>query len=204
MAKKDNRVDQYIAKSPDYAKPILMHIRDLVHKTCPDIQETIKWGMPSFDYKGPFFSMAAFKNHAVFGFWKAALMKDPVLMQNAKSESAMGHSGKLTSLKDLPSDKKMIAYLKEAMKLNDDGIKLPPRKPTVKKDIVVPDYMAKALGKNKKAQTTFDIFSPSHKREYIEWITEAKTEETRDKRIATMLEWLEEGKSRNWKYMRKK
>jgi uncharacterized protein YdeI (YjbR/CyaY-like superfamily) len=203
MAKKDNRVDQYIAKSPEYAKPILMHIRDLVHKTCPDIQETIKWGMPSFDYKGPFFSMAAFKNHAVFGFWKASLMKDPVLMENAKSESAMGHSGKLTSLKDLSSDKTMIAYLKEAMKLNDDGIKLPPRKPTAKKDIVVPDYMTKALAKNKKAQTAFDIFSPSHKREYIEWITEAKTEETRDKRIAMMLEWLDEGKSRNWKYMKK-
>jgi uncharacterized protein YdeI (YjbR/CyaY-like superfamily) len=147
--------------------------------------------------------MAAFKNHAVFGFWKASLMKDPVLMENAKSESAMGHSGKLTSLKDLPSDKTMIAYLKEAMKLNDDGIKLPPRKPTAKKDIVVPDYMTKALAKNKKAQTAFDIFSPSHKREYIEWITEAKTEETRDKRIAMMLEWLDEGKSRNWKYMKK-
>ena len=147
--------------------------------------------------------MAAFKNHAVFRFWKASLMKDPVLMDNAKSESAMGHSGQLTSMKDLPSDKKMIAYFKEAKKLNDNGIKLPPQKKTVKKDIVVPDYMMKAIKENTKALAVFDAFSPSHKNEYIEWVTEAKTAATREKRMATMMEWLVEGKSRNWKYMRK-
>ena len=203
MSKKDNHIDQYIAKSSEYAKPILMHLRDLVHKACPDVEETIKWGMPSFDYKGPYFGMAAFKKHAVFGFWKASLMKDPVLMDNAKSERAMGHSGQLTSMKDLPSDKKMIGYLKEAKKLNDDGVKLPPRKKTVKKDIVVPDYMMKAIKENTKALAVFDAFSPSHKNEYIEWVTEAKTDATREKRTATMIEWLVEGKSRNWKYMRK-
>src|SRR3989339_1231974 len=128
MGKKDPRVDAYIAKSQEFAKPILEHLRALVHKACPGVEETIKWGFASFDYKGPYCSMAAFKQHCVFGFWKAALMKDPVLMSNAKSETAMGHMGRITSLKDLPSDKVLISYLKEAAKLNDDGVKLPKKK----------------------------------------------------------------------------
>jgi uncharacterized protein YdeI (YjbR/CyaY-like superfamily) len=204
MAKKDKRIDEYIKKAQPFAQPILKHIRELVHETCPDVQETIKWGMPSFDYKGPFFGMAAFKQHAAFGFWKAALMKDPALMANAQSEAAMGHGGKITSLKDLPSDKKMIAYLEEAMELNDQGIKVPKPKREPKKEIPVPADVKKALAKNKKVSENFEKFSPSHRREYLEWIIEAKTEETREKRMATMLEWVAEGKSRNWKYERKK
>ncbi|NJD23222.1 MAG: hypothetical protein FIA82_11230 [Melioribacter sp.] len=201
MGKKDLRVDAYIAKSQDFAKPILKHLRELVHKACPDVEETIKWSFASFDYKGPFCSMAAFKQHCVFGFWKAALMKDPVLMSNAKSETAMGHLGRITSLKDLPSDKTLISYLKEAAKLNADGVKLPKKKiSSEKKVIVVPNYFSKELKKNQKANETFNNFSYSHKKEYVEWITEAKTEETRNKRIATTLEWLAEGKARNWKY----
>jgi uncharacterized protein YdeI (YjbR/CyaY-like superfamily) len=203
MAKKDPRIDAYIAKAQPFARPILKHIRKLVHEACPNVQETIKWGMPSFDYKGPYFSMAAFKQHAVFGFWKAALMSDPVLMDNAQSESAMGHSGRITSLKDLPSDKKMIAYLEEAMELNDKDIKLPRPKREPKGEVVVPPIVTNALKKNKKSREIFEKFSPSHKREYIEWITEAKTEATRDKRLATALEWISEGKPRNWKYMKK-
>jgi uncharacterized protein YdeI (YjbR/CyaY-like superfamily) len=203
MAKKDPRIDAYIAKAQPFARPILKHIRKLVHEACPNVEETIKWGMPSFDYKGPYFSMAAFKQHAVFGFWKAALMSDPILMDNAQSESAMGHSGRVTSLKDLPSDKKMIAYLEEAMELNDKGIKVPRPKREPKGEIVVPEIITKALKKNKPALEGFERFSPSHKREYIEWITEAKTDATRDKRLATALEWIAEGKSRNWKYMKK-
>lgn len=203
MAKKDPRIDAYIAKAQPFAKPILKHIRKLVHEACPKVEETIKWGMPSFDYKGPYFSMASFKQHAVFGFWKAALMSDPVLMDNARTESAMGHSGRLTSLKDLPSDKKMISYFEEAMELNDRDIKLPRPKRESKPEAVVPPALATALKKNKKAREVFDKFPPSHRREYIEWITEAKTEATRDKRIATTLEWLSEGKPRNWKYMKK-
>lgn len=120
----DRRVDEYIDKSADFAKPILIHLRQLVHKTCPDVQETIKWGFPVFEYKGPMCHMASFKHHCAFGFWKAALIKDKSLLDNAKSESAMGHLGKLTSLKDLPSDKKIIANIKEAMKLNDGGLKV--------------------------------------------------------------------------------
>ena len=205
MAKKDPRIDLYISKSAEFAKPILKHLRELIHTTCPDVQETIKWGFASFNYKGPVCSMASFKQHCAFGFWKASLMKDKTLVKNAKSESAMGHYGKITSLKDLPSDKKIIAHIKEAMMLNEKGIKLPPRKVTTeKKEIVVPVYFLKHLKKSKKAFTTFNNFSPSHKREYVEWITEAKTDETKNRRIATAIEWMSEGKSRNWKYIKNK
>ncbi|HMN23276.1 MAG TPA: YdeI/OmpD-associated family protein [Ignavibacteriaceae bacterium] len=204
MAQKDSRIDLYISKSADFAKPILIHLRELVHSACPDVQETIKWGFASFDYKGPMCSMAAFKKHCSFGFWKASLMKDKTLIANAESETAMGHYGKITSLEDLPSDKKIIAHIKNAMMLNEKGIKIPPKKLTsTKKEIVVPDYFIKQLIKNKKAFTTFENFSPSHKREYVEWIIEAKTDETKNRRIQTAIEWLSESKPRNWKYMKK-
>ena len=148
--------------------------------------------------------MASFKKHCSFGFWKASLMKDKTLIANAESETAMGHYGKITSLKDLPSDKKIIAHIKDAMMLNEKGIKLPKRKATTaKKDIVVPDYFLKQLKKNKKAFTTFEKFSPSHKREYVEWITEAKSDETKNRRMKTAIVWMVEGKSRNWKYIKK-
>jgi uncharacterized protein YdeI (YjbR/CyaY-like superfamily) len=202
MLTKEAKVDLYISKSADFAKPILIHFRKLVHTACPEIEEKIKWGFPHFDYKGMMCSMAAFKKHCAITFWKAPLMKDKILMANAESESAMGHFGKITSLKDLPSDKKIIGYIKEAIKLNDEGIKLPVKKtPAVSnKKVKVPEYFLNQLKKKKKAFTTFNNFSPSHKREYIEWITEAKTEATRNKRMKTAIEWLSEGKSRNWKY----
>ena len=144
---------------------------------------------------------AAFKQHAVFGFWKAALMKDPVLIENAKSETSMGHLGKLTSLKDLPADKKMIAWIKEAMLLTDKGIKLPAKpKSTERAELIIPDYFTKELAKNKIARKVFEAFSYSHKKEYLEWITEAKTEITRNKRILSAIEMMAENKSLNWKY----
>ena len=205
MAKKEKAIDAYISKSADFAKPILNHIRELVHKTCPGVEEKMKWSFPHFDYKGEMMcSMAAFKQHAVFGFWKASLMKDPVLVETAKSEVAMGHLGRLTSVKDLPPDKKMIAWIKEAMLLNDKGIKLAAKpKAADKKELIIPDYFIKALAKNKKAKQVFEGFAYSHKKEYVQWITEAKTEDTKKKRMATALEWLREGKNRNWKYERK-
>ena len=205
MGRKDHRVDNYIAKSSDFAKPILNHFRNLVHQACPETEEKIKWGFPHFDYKGMMCSMAAFKHHCAFTFWKAALMKDKKLIENAKSESAMGHLGRITSLRDLPSDRKIISYIMEAKKLNDDGVKLP-AKPISKqsREVVVSEYFLKILKKNKIAQKTFEKFSASHKREYIDWITEAKTEATRNKRISTTIEWLSEGKSRNWKYKEKR
>jgi uncharacterized protein YdeI (YjbR/CyaY-like superfamily) len=145
-------------------------------------------------------SMAAFKQHCAFGFWKASLMKDPILVENAKSESAMGHLGRISSLKDLPPDKKIIGYIKEAMTLTDKGIKLPAKAKAEKKDLDVPDYFLAALNKNKKAKLTFDNYAYSHKKEYLEWVTEAKTEATRNKRLETAMEWMAEGKSRHWKY----
>ena len=149
-------------------------------------------------------SMAAFKQHAVFGFWKASLMKDPVLLETARSEVAMGHLGRITSLKDLPADKKLIAWIKEAMELNDKGIKLV-AKPisTEKKDLIVPDYFSRILLKVKKAKQVFDAFPYSHKKEYIEWIIEAKSEETRNKRMSSAIEMMAQGKSKNWKYAKK-
>ena len=205
MATKEKKIDAYIAKSADFAKPILNHIRELVHKTCPSVEEKMKWSMPFFDYKGEMLChMASFKQHAVMGFWKASLMKDAVLMENAKSETAMGHLGRITSLKDMPSDKKITGWIKEAMELNDKGIKLPAKpKPAAGKEIAIPDYFTKALDKNKKAKQVFENFAYSHKKEYLMWITEAKTEETRNKRMATALEWMAEGKSRLWKYEKK-
>ena len=205
MARKEKVIDVYIAKSADFAKPILIHIRELVHKSCPEVEEKMKWSFPHFDYKDEMMcSMAAFKQHCAFGFWKASLMKDPVLVENARSESAMGHLGRITSVKDLPSDKKIISWIKEAMKLNDQGIKLPSKiKTPIKKELEVPGELIKALSKNKKAQQVFEAFAYSHRKEYIQWICDAKTDETRNKRIATAIEWIAEGKGRNWKYERK-
>jgi uncharacterized protein YdeI (YjbR/CyaY-like superfamily) len=204
MGKKDKRVDDYIARSADFAKPILNHIRQLVHTACPHVEETIKWSFPNFNYKGIFCSMAAFKEHCSFGFWKAAIMKDSQKLK-ANQEDAMGHLGKIKSLADLPSDKILISYIKEAARLNEEGVKLPPRKKsTEKKELVIPEYFTKTLSKNKTAFKIFEGFSPSHKREYVEWLTDAKTEDTRNKRMAKALEQIAEGKGRNWKYERPK
>lgn len=209
---KNPEVDAFIAKSADFAKPILEHFRVLVHELCPDVQEKIKWGFPHFDYKdSPMCHMAAFKNHCAIGFWKAALMgASDKLIEKAKTEEAMGHLGKISSLKDLPKDKVLASYIKGAMKLNDKGIKLSAKnnpknklKPSQKIELEVPDYFKKALSKNKKAQKTFEEFSNSNKKEYLTWITEAKTETTRISRLETAIVWMSEGKIRNWKYLKK-
>ncbi len=200
MNKQDPRIDAYIAKAAPFAQAILQHIRKLVHKACPDITETMKWSFPHFEYKGVVCSMAAFKQHCAFGFWKASIMKDPNKIMQIKDRGAMGHFDRITTVKDLPADKIMIAYIKEAVQLNENGIKLPAKTKTTQKEIVVPADIIAALKKNSKAKKVFEAFSPSHQKEYIEWITEAKTDPTRIKRLNTMLEWLEEGKDRNWKY----
>jgi uncharacterized protein YdeI (YjbR/CyaY-like superfamily) len=203
MGKKDKSIDSYISKSADFAKPILNHLRDLVHKVCSDVEEGMKWSFPHFNYSGAILcSMASFKEHCSFGFWKATLMKDPDKLLNKVGETSMGSFGKLKSLKDLPSDKLITKYIKEAMRLNEEDIKVEKAKPLAKKDLKIPAYLTNSLKKNKKAWSTFDGFSPSHKREYVEWIVEAKTEETRQRRIGQAIEWLSEGKARNWKYMK--
>ncbi len=203
MGKKDARVDAYIAKSADFAIPVLHHLRELVHKACPHVEETMKWSFPHFDYKGIMCSMAAFKQHCSFGFWKTALMKDAEKMLENRND-AMGSLGRIKSLKDLPSDKIIMSYIKEAMKLNDDEIKVARKpKPTEKKELIIPKYFADAVKKNKKASATFESFSYTNKKDYVEWITEAKTEETRNKRLTQAIEWLTEGKTRHWKYAMK-
>jgi uncharacterized protein YdeI (YjbR/CyaY-like superfamily) len=205
MGTKDKRIDAYIEKSQPFAKPILKHLRKLVHQACPEVEETIKWSFASFDYKGPLCSMAAFKEHAVFGFWKYKLLKDPKNYLGARSNeggAAMGNLGRIASIKDLPPDKAIIDFINQAKKLNDEGVKLPSKPKKPKAELVIPDYFIKALKKNKSASKNFETFSYSKKKEYVQWITEAKTAETREKRMSTALEWIAEGKSRNWKYER--
>jgi uncharacterized protein YdeI (YjbR/CyaY-like superfamily) len=197
MATKDPRVDAYIAKAKPFAQPILKRIREAVHAGCPDVVETIKWGVPAFEYKGPMCGMAAFKAHCLMGFWKGTLVKS---MPKDRVTQAGGGWGRFESVDDLPDKKLMIRMVKEAAALNDAGIKVPRAMKAAKPPLKAPGYMLAAIKKNKKAQAEYQAFSPSHQREYIEWITEAKTDETRDRRLATAIEWMAEGKSRNWKY----
>jgi uncharacterized protein YdeI (YjbR/CyaY-like superfamily) len=199
MAKRDPRIDDYIAKAPEFARPILTHLREVVHAACPEVEETMKWSRPHFEYKGLLCGMSAFKEHCAFGFWKGSL----IVEGGNESDDGMGQFGRITKLSDLPSKKVLSGYVKKATKLNEDGVKSPTRaKPkTPKPDPVVPADLAAALTANPAARATFEKFSPSHKREYIEWITEAKTEATRNRRIETTIQWLAEGKPRNWKYM---
>ncbi len=200
----DDRFDVYIGKSADFAKPILNHIRNIVHQACPDIKETIKWGFPNFDYKGIVCNMASFKNHCSFGFWKSSLLHDPHNLLKDNVKNAMGQFGRITSIADLPPDEIIIEYIKNAVQLNEDGVKVKPKRvETPKTPIETPPYFTKALSENSEAKTYFESMSNSHKREYLEWIKEAKTEETRLKRMATSIEWLSEGKSLNWKYQKK-
>lgn len=195
---KDKRVDAYIAKSAGFAQPILREVRHIVHQACPEVEETMKWSFPHFDYKGMLCSMAAFKEHCAFGFWKSTLVLDSA---DNKSKDAMGQFGRITSVKELPSRRVLIGYIQKAMALNDQGIKVARAKPGgEKKELVVPGYFLSVLKRNKKALATFNGFPYSKKKDYVTWVSEAKTEETRNKRLATSVEWLAEGKSRNWKY----
>jgi hypothetical protein len=196
MGKKDPRVDAYIEKAQPFARPILKHIRKAVHAGCPDVEETLKWGVPSFEYKGLLCGMAAFKQHIRFGFWKSQLLES-----TGRHGDALAQFGLVKSMDDVPSEKELIALVKLAAELNDQGIKPPRAKIAPKPPLKMPSYFAAALAKNKKAHANFEAFSPSHKREYIEWITDAKQEATRERRVATAIEWIAEGKARNWKYM---
>jgi hypothetical protein len=198
MPTTDPRIDAYIAKSAEFARPILTHLRAVVHEGCPDVQETMKWSMPFFEHHGPLCNMSAFKAHVGFGFWKGALL---VGRGSGDDERAMGQFGRITSLKDLPPKKELVALVKKAAKLNDEGVKVP-RKPAKRAELPVPAELAAALAKNRKARAIFDAFPPSHRREYNDWVGEAKREETRAARAAQAIEWIAEGKSRNWKYQR--
>jgi uncharacterized protein YdeI (YjbR/CyaY-like superfamily) len=197
MGTRDPRIDAYIESSADFAQPILRHLRELVHQGCPEVEEGWKWSFPHFLYKGMLCSMASFKQHCAFGFWKGSLILD----EQGKSTDAMGQFGKLSRLQDLPPDAEMLGYIREAVRLNDEGVKVvKAAKPVEKKPLVVPDDLERALDADPDARRTFDNFSPSKRKDYIEWITEAKSEATRLKRLQQAIEWLSEGKARNWKY----
>jgi uncharacterized protein YdeI (YjbR/CyaY-like superfamily) len=202
MGAHDRRLDAYIAKAAEFAQPILDHIRELVHKGCPEVQEQIKWGMPYFTYKGMMCHMAAFKSHCAMGFWKSSLLPDPEdLLERRKEKTAMGQLGRIQSLKDLPPDSVIIAYVKSAATLNESGTKRPrtstPRPP---QNVRPPTYFKAALKKRRGALEAFEGFSASQKRDYVQWLTEAKTAETRQRRLDTAVQWIAGGKTRNWKY----
>ena len=198
MGTRNERVDAYIARSSEFARPILEHVREVVHAACPEVEEAMKWSFPCFLYKGMLCSMAAFKEHCSFGFWKGEL----IVEKDSETERGMGDFGRLTKVADLPSKKALTGYIKKAMALNDEGVKAPSRmKPKgPPKPVVVPDDLASALKANAKALATFEKFPPGQRREYVDWLTEAKTQATRSKRLATAVEWMAEGKKRNWKY----
>jgi hypothetical protein len=210
MSTRDPRVDAYIAKAAPFARPILKHLRAVVHETCPGVEEAMKWSFPHFLYKGMFCSMAAFTRHCAFTFWKGDLLFGP---RKGGAERGMGHLGRITAFADLPSKRTLAGYLRKAMRLNDEGAKprwlerrgakraATPRRGA--RRVTVPADLAAALRKNAKARAAFAKFPPSHRREYVEWITGATREETRARRLATAVAWIAEGKSQNWRYERK-
>jgi uncharacterized protein YdeI (YjbR/CyaY-like superfamily) len=199
MPARDKRIDAFIAKAQPFAKPILTHIRDLVHAVCPDVEESIKWGMPAFSYHGTLLIVGAFREHVAVNFWKGkSIFGDD---KPAQEREGMGSLGKIHSLDELPNDRLFKSYLKKAVEYNVEHEKSPLKVARKRKpDLAVPPYLSAALLKNKKAGAGFDGLTPGKRREYIEWLEEAKTEATRDKRLEQTLEWVAEGKSRNWKY----
>ncbi len=206
MSKKDIRVDNYIKNANDFAKPILNHLRKLIHQTCTNVLETIKWGFPHFEYNGILCSFASFKSHCSFYFWKVNLINDTHKILNLVGKTSMGCFGKLEKLSDLPKNEIIVAYIKQAMKLNENGVKPisdSNKNKKEKKELEIPKYFLDTINKNKIAFKTFENFSYSHKKEYVEWIVEAKTEITKEKRMKTAIEWIAEGKQRNWKYLKK-
>ena len=198
---KSRAVDEYISNAADFAQPILKRLRNLMHKACPKIEETIKWGVPHFEYKGMVAGMAAFKRHASFGFWNRRLLADPDGLFKPPAKLGMG-GRRIESMADLPSDAVLIRYMKAAVALNEQGIREPraahPRKPPPR----APSDLVAALRKNARAKATYEGFSNTKRRDYVEWITEAKQAQTRKQRLATAVEWMAEGKARNWKYER--
>ncbi len=199
MGSRDKRIDAYIEKSAEFARPILEHLRAIVHDACPDVEETMKWSFPHFMHHGILCSMASFKQHCAFGFWKAKQMGE----LSGNPDTAMGDFGRITKIKDLPTKSELKRLIKQAMTLNTEPVPAAAPKPkrAAKPELLAPEAFLKALNKSKKAKTTFDNFSPSHRREYVEWILEAKREETAKKRIEASIEMLSEGKPRHWKYI---
>ncbi len=196
----DPRVDDYIAKSAPFARPILRRIRSVVHAGCPEVEETMKWSFPHFMHHGILCSMASFKEHCAFGFWKEELMTGA----QSRNGAVPPQFGRVTSVKDLPSRAAFLQLVKEAVRLNEEGVKptTAPQAPDRSRSVRAPADLLAALRNNPDARSAYEEMSPSHKREYIEWITEAKRDETRKQRVAAAVEWMAEGRIRNWKYVR--
>jgi len=204
MEQYDARVDVFIERSAAFAQPILKHIRALVHQTSPLIMETIKWNAPFFDYKGSVCHMNAFKEHVGLGFWNSGALFDPGgFLKRGEEKDSVGNFGRITSISDLPDDDIMMEFIRQAMAINETSPKISVVKkatPAVKQELIVPDYFEAALNAHLKAKEIFENFSYSHKKEYLTWIIDAKTDATRQKRMAQAIEMMEEGKSRHWKY----
>ena len=200
MSNRDERIDSYIENAQPFAQPILEHYRETVHEACPEVEEGIKWKYPHFMYKGKILTaMCAFKKHCGMGFWLESEMKTVREYTKDREKNGMFTLGKIEKLEDLPSKAKLIAAIKEAMELTDIGVTLKKAEPA-KTALPVPDYFEKALKADKKAWEVFDKASPSFRKEYINWLTDAKTETTRNKRMEQAVEWISEGKARHWKY----
>ncbi|PIF43547.1 uncharacterized protein YdeI (YjbR/CyaY-like superfamily) [Chryseobacterium sp. 52] len=203
MEKHSPKIDAYIEKSQDFAKSILDYIRETVHEFCPDAEETMKWSFPHFTYQGEnLCAMASFKHHCTFGFWLEKEMKTMKEITQDIEKNSMFSLGKITKIEHLPPKVQLKKAIKEAMELTEMGITMK-KAPPSKTETEIPDYFQTALNENKKALTVFEKGSPSFRKEYINWITEAKTETTRSKRMEQSLEWIADGKSRNWKYEKK-
>lgn len=199
--KHNSKVDAYAEKIEDFAKPILAHLRTLIHATCPEVIEEVKWGIPHFDYRGDMMCIfAAYKKHCSFTFYKDALMGDARLKANTGIPAAKRFMGKLTDVADLPTDRELKAWIKESMALNEQGLKLPARESRTPKEVGMPAAFAEKLRVNPKIAKIFENSSASFQKEYKVWIGEAKTEATRDKRIEEAMAWIAEGKGRFWKY----
>lgn len=191
---KDPRIDVYVDKAAPFAQPILIYLRALVHATVPEIDETIKWGMPHFVYKGKNLAgMAAFKAHCAFVLHGQG-------RQGGKNDDGMGAYGKIATMSDLPPERELAARILDGKAEIDNPVKKSKTKPVPKADIPMPDDFAAELDRLQGARGQFDAMAPSHRREYLEWIVEAKRPDTRAKRIAQAGEWITEGKKRNWKY----
>jgi uncharacterized protein YdeI (YjbR/CyaY-like superfamily) len=195
------QVDAYIKKAAPFARPILVKLRSLFHRACPKVAEKIKWGHVSFEYQGMLGGMAAFKHHATWGMWKASLIQDPDGVM-ARRASSMMSAGQIDDVSQLADDDDILGIIKQGVVLNEQGAKVPSRaRKTKRPPPKCPPELAAALKKSPKAAATYAQFNASHQREYVEWITEAKQQATRERRIAQAIEWMALGKPRNWKYM---
>lgn len=196
----DERIDERIAKAPVFAQPVMRHLRDLVHRACPEAEETIKWGMPFFLYRGKMLcSIGLFQKHCSFGFFGREIT-EAMRLAGMPVDDAAGSMGRITSLTGLPKDVQMLSWIRQAASLVDVPAKKKVLGKPPKPEAKVPEELLAALKTRKGAQAVFDGFSPSCRREYAEWIAEAKRPETRANRVAQAVEWMAEGKTRNWKY----